>query len=148
MAGTKSQTLVMEDKKASRASLVPIRCREHGPPDRWRFKIHSLQCLVHLVLSVSRSLKQFDLWLNYTTTATLRASKFCEVMNVYLMNMNFLFYFFILQWWKLVEAYQMLKAIVSGNGCHIKVTFNCQSMSDFDRVMLVSVPVWVQIHST
>ena len=42
----------------------------------------------------------------------------------------------------------MLKAIVSGNGCHIKVTSNCQSVSDFDRQMLVSVPVRVQIHST
>jgi len=41
---------------------------------------------------------------------------------------EYIFYFFIVQLWKLTEASQSSKAIVSGdwNGCHIKVTSNFQ----------------------
>ena len=41
---------------------------------------------------------------------------------------EYIFYFFIVQSWKLTEAFQSSKVIVSGdwNGRHIKVTVNCQ----------------------
>ena len=43
---------------------------------------------------------------------------------------EYIFYFFIVQLWKLTEASQSSKAIVSGdwNDCHIEVTSNCQSL--------------------
>ena len=41
---------------------------------------------------------------------------------------EYIFYFFIVQLWKLTEASWSSKVIVSGdwNGCHIEVTVNCQ----------------------
>ena len=41
---------------------------------------------------------------------------------------EYIFYFFIVQLWKLTEASWSLKVIVSGdwNGCHVKVTSNLQ----------------------
>ena len=46
---------------------------------------------------------------------------------------EYIFYFFIVQLWKLTEASRSSKACVSGdwNGCHIKVTVNCQG---FDTI--------------
>jgi len=51
------------------------------------------------VLSVFGSLTRFDLWLNYTTTATLCASKFCDIVGVYLIYMNQSF-LFVAQLWR------------------------------------------------
>ena len=57
--------------------------------------IHTIPYTIPFILSVTRSLTHFDLWLYSTTTATLQASKFCTVMNMYLMNMNIFFTFLL-----------------------------------------------------
>jgi hypothetical protein len=56
------------------------------------------------LLSVSGSLKRFDLCLNSTTTATLRTSKSCVVVNVYLVNMNLFFIILLYSGGSKVEA--------------------------------------------
>ena len=58
---------------------------------------------------------------------------------------EYIFYFFIVQLWKLTEASQLSKAIVSGdwNGCHIKVTVNCQILIGWILLTLAfSVHIW------
>jgi hypothetical protein len=50
---------------------------------------------LHGILSLTRSLKQFDLWLNSTTTATLWAFKSCPVLYTYLMSMKIFFNFLL-----------------------------------------------------
>jgi hypothetical protein len=57
--------------------------------------IVKVDCEVRYVLSLTRSLKQFDLWLNSTTTATLWAFKSCPVVYTYLMSMNIFFIFLL-----------------------------------------------------
>ena len=58
---------------------------------------------------------------------------------------EYIFYFFIVQLWKLTEASRSSKAIVSGdwNGCHIQVTSNCQILIGWMLLTLAfSIHIW------
>ena len=58
---------------------------------------------------------------------------------------GYIFYFFIVQLWKLTEASWSLKVIVSGNwnGCHIQVTSNCQILIGWMLLILAfSLHIW------
>ena len=60
---------------------------------------------------------------------------------------EYIFYFFIVQLWKLTEASWSSKVIVSGNwnGCHIKATSNCQIKIGW---MLLTSVFGIHIQST
>ena len=58
---------------------------------------------------------------------------------------EYIFYFFIVQLWKLTEASRSLKVIVSGdwNGCHIEVRSNCQiSIGWMLLTLAFSIHIW------